>query len=432
MEQEKIIETEENKLNSNDWIEIFLIGLMFVIKVTPQLQYSFTGLRWSLAYHVVFALWVLITMCRCSNWLLGTRELQRTFFWLIYLFVTFVFFENTQWGYFSLLLSFWEPAIIFYYYTQFDDNAKKREIIAWIAVIALAYGLINSIQSVNANELAAREASSGHTSEDAVLTGNYSFTATLTILWGAMICFIQKFKFQTKKIRCAIASWMAVGSIIFIFRCNLMISILCIILSVVLYFTINSKREFNIQRLLIIALVVVGVALLWNSAGSVLADVVDALGSLIGSDTITSRTALISAWLRGGDMEGNLESRFELCRIALNAFINNPIFGIGPQNNAGIYFKTYLGLHATFFDEWARFGVVGMAFEISTFAVFYRYVCQIIDEGRTLRAFKAGFWIFIIISMLNPVASANVGIALLYIVPTFALMKNDREIIGYE
>ena len=49
------------------------------------------------------------------------------------------------------------------------------------------------------------------------------------------------------------------------------------------------------------------------------------------------------------------------------------------------------------------------------------YTNKNIDEGIPLKAFKSGFWIFIVISMLNPVASANVGIALFYLVPVIAI-----------
>lgn len=413
----------EDRFNSNDLIEIFLIGLMFVIKVTPQLQYSFTGLAWSFLYHVVFGLWFLITLYRSPNWILGTKELQSVFLWLCYLFLTFLVFDHTQWGYFSLLLSFWEPVIIFYYYTQFDNHSRKREFIAWIAVFALAYGLLNSIQTIDANELAAREASSGHSSQDAVLTGNYSFTATITILLGSMLCYLQTHKFMKHKIKCALALFMVIGAVVFVFQCNLMISILSIIVAAIVYVAVNKKKEIRAARIILLIVAIAILIPLLSVIGGLLADLIDSLGDFIGSSTITDRTSLLSAWLRGGSMEGNLESRINLCRIALNTFINNPIFGIGPQNNASIYFETQLGLHATFFDEWARFGLVGMILLIRPFLRFYRYVCSIVKEGARLKAVKAGFWVFLFISMLNPVASANVGIALFYIVPVIALEK---------
>ena len=158
--------------------------------------------------------------------------------------------------------------------------------------------------------------------------------------------------------------------------------------------------------------------------GEVLANMIDVLANFIGSDTIFQRTELISTWLRGGSMSGNLESRVDLCLIALNTFVKNPLFGIGPQNNASIYFPNQLGLHATFFDEWARFGIIGMIFLIRTFVRLYKYVCNIVDEGPALRAIKTGFYVFLVISMLNPVASANVAISLFFISPSYCTRKS--------
>ena len=404
-----------------DGIEIMVVGLMFVIKVIPQLQYTFTGLAWSFIYHVVFALWTVITLFRNPKWIIKTKELQTTLFWIFYLFVMFIIFRNTQWGYFSLLLSFWEPLIIFYYYTQIDDAKKKRETIAWIVIIALVYSLLRSIQSVNGNELAAREASSGHSSEDAVLTGNYSFTATITIMVGIMLCYLQTHNIRRNKLKSAMALIVVIGSYIFIFRCNLMISILCIIIEAFLYLALSGKKKIKPLQGIIVFFTAIFLLFFLTTIGGILANFVDWIGTMIDSDTITDRTRLMSAWLRGGSMDGNLESRIDLCLVAINTFLKNPIFGIGPQNNASLYFLTHLGLHATFFDEWARFGIIGMTFLIITFVRFYMYTNKNIDEGIPLKAFKSGFWIFIVISMLNPVASANVGIALFYLVPVIAI-----------
>ena len=422
-----VIGSKKSNLNSNDWIEIILLSLMFIVKITPQLQYTFAGFTWSLMYHVVFALWFVLTLFRSPNWMLWTRELQSVFLWLLYLFFTFILFSNTQWGYFSLLLSFWEPLIIFYYYTQIDNNPKKRELIAWIAIIALAYGLFQSIQSVNANELAAREASSGHSSDDAVLTGNYSFTAAITILIGAMLCFLQTHKVKLHKIKSLLAVFMVVGAVVFVFKCNLMISILSMIMAILLYILLNGEKRVNFVRIFLIVVTLAIIFPLSSMLGGVLANMVDTLANLIGSDTISERATLISTWLRVGSMGGNLESRVNLCLLALNTFVKNPIFGIGPQNNANIYFMSQLGLHATFFDEWARFGIVGMIFLIIPFVLFYKYTCKIVSEGSGLRAVKTGVWIFLIISMLNPVASANVGISLFYILPVIVLEDHDTK-----
>ena len=405
---------EKKRIGTVDIIQILLVCFLFSLRLIPQLQYTFTGTTWSLVYQLIFITWVLTTILRSGLWF---QKLQGyflyLFFWLALLTVEFVVFPNTQIGFFGLNLSFWEPLIIYYYYTEVSDDPRLARIIALIAVAMLFYAVIQSIQSVNVNVLAAREASSGRRSEDAILTGNYSFTAAVTILIPLCIGIV----LSKQKILVRVIAGLFVGlCAYFIFHCNLMISILCMMFSFVILFLFSKERKISAGRVLVFilgVLVFLLTAFYWRE---VAINLLTYMRDTIGTRQINERVNNLIYLLRGS-MVGNVSSRISLDLLALETFINNPIIGIGPQNNVEIYYLKQLGLHATFFDDLARYGIIGFGVMTAAYLTFFNEQLKRFDRTMGAKTCKAGFATFIFISLLNPTLSANVGIVLFFIFP---------------
>lgn len=396
-------------------IQIITLLILFGLKLIPRLQYTFAGTFWSLAYQGLFAMWLFSTILQSGSWFRVLFSYYKNWMlWIVFLLMGFLLFPNTQLGFLSLNLTFWEPMLIYFYYSEIREDYRITRLVSTIAVFFLIFGLLQSIQSVNVNELAAREASSGHTSEDAVLTGNYSFTATLSILLPVAYTFLFS---QRKKYEKVIAASFVVLTFVFIMRCNLMVSILCMFVTVPLYLVFGGTKHPNSKRLLIGIFIVISIFPLMGLFKNLLIQAVTLLGDVIGSDEITKKVFQLTALLNG-TMVGNVASRFDLDLIALRTFLRNPIIGIGPQNNANIYFKTYLGFHATLFDDIARYGVIGMSIMIGVYKRFFTVALSEVSEGLCVKCIKTSLITFILISMLNPTISANVGIALFFIVPS--------------
>lgn len=412
-----------------DVIGVMTVLVMFVMKAVPLLGYTFAGTGWSLFYQVMFVIWLCATLFASPNWIFNMKSgFNYVILWLFYLLCLFLLFPNTQLGYYSLNLTFWEPLLIFYYYYTVRREPRLYNTILYVVLGAILISLLLSIYSVNANELAAREASSGHSTEDAMLTGNYTFTAAITVILPVMAAVIIINRFIKHRFICIIAAVMLVGTVVFIFRCNLMISILCMMIAFVFLVTANPKRTNTASRTLITIFVAAAIIIGFGLLAGLLARFFDWLGGAIGSYEIATKTTYIANFLRFGTMEGNLESRLDLCKIAINTFLKHPIFGIGPQNNADIYFMTQLGMHAQFFDEWARYGIVGITLLALPLKKYYSFCVQNISEGWMLKAFKAGFISYFVISMLNPAVSANIGITMFFVMPIICLDKAGDEL----
>lgn len=420
---------ETIKISFNEKMQIILICGLFGIKLIPQLQYTFTGITWSILYQALFFIWLLLTIGCSGVWirfLIG--YLRFWVLWLIYLSVSFLVFPNTQLGFFSLNLTFWEPLLVFYYYTQVNNNFKIGRYIAVFSLMCLFIGLIQSIQSINVNELAAREASSGHGGDDAILTGNYSFTAALTLLLPVgIIALIKPVKMQYK----LVFGLYVLLSFSFILYCNLMISILCSLFSVILLLVFDWKKRTNPVRILGFLAISIVIIITFSYWMEYIYMILDSLATFISSSEIDKKVMQLK-FLMAGSLVGNVGSRFGLISIALETFINNPVFGIGPQNNADIYFKTMLGLHATFFDDLARYGIIGMGIMLSVYRNLYCKVKAMLEGDRTLASYKCAFVIFFIISMLNPTISANVGIILFFVLPIISLelVRQSKRLEG--
>ncbi|HJF40320.1 MAG TPA: hypothetical protein K8V91_05285 [[Clostridium] spiroforme] len=404
------------KISLYKGIHIFIAIFFFGIKLVPQFQYAFAGTFWSLMYQGIFGIWLVISILRSGFWFRYLKKYIRYWFlWLLYLTFVFMIFPNTQIGFFSLNLTFWEPMFLYYYYTEILDYGRKESaIIAFVCVAFLLLGLIQSIQSINVNELAAREASSGHSSDDAMLTGNYSFTATLTILlpvcYSMLISNLQnKWKFTAFTI---------IGlTFYFVIHCNLMISILCLFFTLPVFFIMDNNSKFSIKRILIVCFFSVILLLLLPFLKQGVIYLLQLFAKVINSKEIDNKVIQLISLLNGMAI-GNVESRFGLVDIALNTFINHPIIGIGPQNNANIYFKTYLGMHSTFFDDLARYGVLGMGVMLGAYISFYRDKIKMYSGTCCIRALKTSLISYVVISMLNPTISANVGITLFFVIPS--------------
>jgi hypothetical protein len=136
-------------------------------------------------------------------------------------------------------------------------------------------------------------------------------------------------------------------------------------------------------------------------------------------------------YLLRGTMVGNVSSRISLDLLALETFFNHPIIGIGPQNNVEIYYLKQLGLHATFFDDLARYGIIGFGLLSAAYLTFLNDQLKKFDNTMGAKTYKAGFATFILISMLNPTLSANVGIVLFFIIPTIneMLFMNKGKVL---
>lgn len=415
---------EKKKFRTLEVLQIFVVCVLFALKLIPQLQYTYAGSTWSLLYQVIFILWLLLTVARSGVWFQKLRGyFVYVFLWLVVLAIEFLIFPNTQIGFLGLNLTFWEPLIMYYYYSEICDNPRIAQTIAIIAVAMLFFGIVQSIQTVNVNSLAAREASSGNRSDDAILTGNYSFTATLTIL--IPLCFGIIVTKQKAVIR-VIAGLFIGLSAYFIFHCNLMISIVSLLFSFVILFIFSEEKGISGKRvfIFIIALLLFFMtSFYWRELAI---NLLTALKAAINTNLINERIDNLIFLLRG-TIVGNVSSRINLDFLALNTFITHPIFGIGPQNNADIYFLKQLGLHATFFDDLARYGIIGFGIMAAAYLNFFKDQMNKLNRTMGAKTYKAGFAMYILISMLNPTLSANVGIALFFIYPTLNNMLFMNE-----
>lgn len=413
-----------DKIRVRDYVHFILVIVMIAWKVMPMFSYTLTGITWSVAYHLVFGIWVIVAVTSNKVWDETIENYMGSFLlWIWYLIFIFIVYPNTQAGFLSLCLSFWEPAVIYYYYSKIYDRQSLKKYIIIVAALIICIALFQSIRSVQVNALAAREASSGHTSEDSILTGNYAFTAMITLLTPMAIAVCIKSKNLLVKF---IALVFILGSVFFVFKCSLTISMLCMVLTLCLFLMFVLVREMNGKSIALITTLCILLSIFFLNIQDILISILDVTESFIGSTIVSERIATMRVFILTGNMVGDLQGRLDLSFLALKTFIQHPVLGIGPQNNADIYFRTQLGMHATLFDDFARYGVVGMFFYLRAFNEFRKYSLSKIS-GISVQAFKCGYIIYFVISMLNPTISAEIGFALFFIMPTIGEWLSEKE-----
>lgn len=422
----KINQTNKGKINIELTLQLIVAIILIGWKVIPFFQYSLTGVFWSLSYHAIFALWLLTTTFESGVWFLKLgKYMSAVILWLVYLMLMFFFFSNTQFGFFSLCLSYWESSIMFYYYLKVSRSQRTKNTLLYSSIAMILLATILSTITVSGNALAAREAASGHSTADSMLTGNYCFTAMLTIIFPGVLCFVRQVR--SKVIR-LLGLILIVLTYVFILKCNLTISILCLIFTTCVYiFLGNQKKKYEWVFLSMLLLIIMFAELSFGFIRTGLISILEFSINIFESQLVQERLHSIVLLLKYNVMTGDLDGRIGLSITSLQTFMKYPIFGIGPQNNANIYFKTYLSMHATLVDDIARYGIVGMGIMINAYSKIIKTVLlNTTVQGK--RAYIAGFIGFIAISLLNPTISADVGFALFFILPLLCQYRYKKEL----
>lgn len=398
-----------------DLIASTLVVILFTIKIVPSLQYSLAGGIWSIVYQALFGIWLIITFLSSGIWILKIRSKTfiALFFWIGYLLCLFIIYKGTtQLGFFSLYLSFWEPLIIYLYYRYYNKE-KIMNNIAYISMIIFLLSLLRSYITLNSNELAARLVSGGGRSDGLIDVGNYSFTASITILIPSYLMFFKSAQIKFNKFISLLFIFLSTA---FIFKANLMISIIgfigCIYLLMVL-----DNRVINMKKVILTIIALIFLYLIYPYMYDILIEISSIISNNIDSSIIKERFDGLIQLLLYGEQVGTIESRIQLSMVSIKTFIENIFVGIGPQNDANLFFQTKLGLHSTFFDEFARYGLIGMSFIIAIFVFFYQEILIKWKNSLSFKYMYCGILVFILISFFNPVISANIGIVLFFILP---------------
>ena len=132
------------------------------------------------------------------------------------------------------------------------------------------------------------------------------------------------------------------------------------------------------------------------------------------SETISMKVKefgyMIKTFETAGTYSGQ-DGRFQKMLDSLNTFFDRPLFGGYGVQGAKI------GGHSEFFDILGEYGLVGFSLIVAFFVFLYIDISRNIKEKRTQKSLRIVFFLFFILSVLNPALYALLMIPIILMIP---------------
>ncbi len=291
-------------------------------------------------------------------------------------------------------------AISIYLYIRDRSDLFKRKILI-ITLISMIVSIIYSLYYVTfIDYLAVRN----ETRVD-IGVGDFSLVYSVPFL-SIILISVYKYNYKKYKFTNIFILLLVLISFLFVLKANFMTALLLLILTIILSFF-----KMNKSQLLLMILIFSGVIIYLESIGNlfyylanldmfswVLKEKLYALGNLFtGSNT---------------DLD-TMGIRMEKIKSTLNTFIANPFIGVNYEN----YNETTVGGHAQWFDDLARYGLLGFSLWIVFYIKVFRDMVKYSKFKVEREAIKKSAIIFIILGFLNPNTMSTVTMLVFSIIP---------------
>lgn len=344
--------------------------------------------------------------------------IQSKYTLIVFLWPTFIFLlDIVGWGNFApyqYTISFLIVSIVYYIKGEQYVSLKVLLIFFFVYVLVInIYSIVILQIDPNVSRNLA-QADKSITQEFAhPLLANFSHINNLTLL-SVAICAVLKLKVESKIMKIIMLSFLILN-IYTLFLAQYALALITFIIFAVLVFTTNYKKNFQgILRLsiLVILVVVVGGPLLLILSDS------------IESNLFANRARSLGVFLTSGTVESgsDFQERLELYSKSINAFIQNPIFGVGgAQFGAG----GLVGGHSDILDRFGYFGLFGGSFFVYYLYAAYKNVDRFFAKEKH-HCYAIIFLSFLFINVFNPGYQEAILYAMYFISPALLFVFNKE------
>lgn len=316
--------------------------------------------------------------------------------------------------------------LIFNYYLETSDIKAVKRIIVF-ALISVFVVCILTLRGLALDPMAARVLATGREELIQGLTGmtigSYGFIYGLVFLSTSVIGLIKTNLLKSQKILFAVIVVLAIYTI---FSAAFMMALLLIATTfILLLFNVKrASRLFGIALFLFI--------LSWFLA-PVFYNVLSYLGDVVRHPALSQRLHELALTIRFGTVEGtiNMDARWNLLNLSLGTFIVNPILGVG-----GFYgdytIVNGIGGHSAFFDELARFGILGAGSLLVALYSNTRFVYRRFIHSKQKLVYFCSMSAFFILGTINTLLFVPIIFMAYFVVPgliwSFSEMDADNKV----
>lgn len=384
-----------------------IILLMFL--VLPQFKYSITYVR------IIFASIPFFVIFFFENNYLRQRSAVILLCFLGITFFRFIFntpFEINASMNTSIILYLCILPFFIFEVVQCSNDVKNAKIVAIGIIVMLFLIGFKTFSEFATNPTVARLLAHGTTDDEYINLlrskniGGFGFSYSI----GMLVPYLMQKIVQSngmKKIGLSIILAIAFSYII--------LSQYTTLLLLSIFFVIFVLLTRNDNILLKIVVLILTAALLLNLEG-----IFTYLSTHISLESLSSHFADIAMSLSGGESSS---SRSQLYTNAIELFLQNPIFGVDITNEPNAYIINHS--HSTFFGTLASGGIVGTALY---YYCYFKIIQLIKDVLGDIEIIKPVFYMFIVLSVLNPISHFEICTVVFLLIPLLEYIgRYNRE-----
>lgn len=301
--------------------------------------------------------------------------------------------------------------LIFNYYLETGD-VKATKMITAFALACIFVVCITTLRGLAIDPMAARVLATGR--EELIrgvigmTIGSYGFIYGLVFVVAAIIGLIKTNLFKKQRIILFVIVALAIYTI---FSAAFMLALLILALILVLLL-------FNIRKaswLLVVALVLFILTLVLSP---VFQGVFNYLGDIVEHEALSMRFHELAQAIRYGSVEGtvNFAGRWNFLTLSIRTFFANPILGVGGFYGFGTHVYS-IGGHSAFFDELAKYGVLGSGFLFVALFSNARFVYRRFKHNKQKMVYYCSMSAFFILGAINTLLFVPIIFMAYFVVP---------------
>lgn len=410
----------------NDKVRLTLIDKIVLAIIFMRFcyltNYFLPGIVGYIAYYTLYLVFIFLSFLGNSisikNWM---KDLWILFAFLIMIIFRSLYANNTGINFsdpmkVTIMLSNMIVAYSLYLYIRDRSNFFQRKVLQ-VSMLAISITILVSIYFVSyVDYLAVRNARK-------INLGVGDFDFIYCIVFLAIVCIAILRSHSTSKNMKFKIMFLYLLTLVLIIKANFMTALLLFLIASISAFILNHNMKTVHRFILLIGSCMIGVFFITFKVdiGNVLILVSN---KDIFSWVINEKIIAIGNQLLG--FNSDLDTwgvRIEKIRYTIESFISNPLFGL----NYADYNATTIGGHAQWFDDLARFGIVGMIFMSFFYVNIYRSTIKKIEDEVSKNATQLGWLLFIILGFLNPNTMATVTMILFIVVPFAGSLVNETR-----
>ena len=314
--------------------------------------------------------------------------------------------------------------LFFNYYLHIYDLRAIRRLTVF-SLICIVFVIISTLRGLALDPMAARLLATGR--EDmmqgltGMMIGSYGFIYGLVFVTVAILGLIKSSLIKKQTIILFVIAALAIYTI---FSAAFMIALLILATALVLLL-LNIKK---ISWTLVVASISFMVIHIFSP---IFYDVLMYLGDIVEHVVLSHRFHSLAFLIQHGSVDGseNMAVRWEVLQLSIETFLNNPILGIGGFYGFGT--RQYgIGGHSAFFDELAKYGILGAGFLFVALYSNARFVYRRLKNNKQKMVYYSCMSVFFILGVINTLLFVPLLFMAYFVVPGIILSFYKADLVS--